>query len=611
MRDMHALYLVIPALAVGVIGYRFYSAFIAAKVLSLDDARKTPAHSKYDGANYYPTTRWVLFGHHFAAITGAGPLLGPVLAAQYGWAPGFMWLLGGCVLAGAVHDMIALWASTRRGGRSLAEITRSEIGSVAGTTAVIAILFILVVTLAGLGLAFVKALADSAWGSFTVSATIPIAVFMGFYMFKWRKGHIKEATIIGVTLMFLGVIYGKNVNESALGAYFRLTPHGITLAMAIYAFVASVTPVWMLLTPRAYLSTYMKIGTILFLALGVIIVNPRLEVPAFSQFLGGGPVIPGGAFPFVFITIACGAISGFHGLIGTGTTSKMVDRETDIRPVGYMAMLFEGLVGVMALIAASALHPGDYFAINATPAAFANLHIPMVNLQDLQAQVGEAVVGRTGGAVSLAVGMAQIFSNLPGMRGLMAYWYHFAIMFEAIFILTTIDSGTRVGRFLLQESIGRVWPKFGDTNWLPSALASSGVMVLLWGYFIWTGSIDMVWPLFGVGNQLLASVALAVGVTILINLGKAKYAWVPLAPLSFLSVMTLYGGFLNIRDNYWPKAIGPDPALNVVGYVDAISTVVMMVCAVIIFGAAARRWLLVLSGKVAPTPDLAEASPAA
>ena len=604
---MHALYLVIPALCVGVIAYRFYSAFVAAKVLSLNDSRQTPAHAKYDGANYYPTPRWVLFGHHFAAITGAGPLLGPVLATQFGWAPGFMWLLGGCVLAGAVHDMIALWASTRRGGRSLAEITRAEIGPVAGNTAIIAILFILVVTLAGLGLAFVKALADSPWGAFTVSVTIPIAVFMGFYMFKWRKGHIREATAIGVTLMMLGVIFGKNVSESALGPYFTLSPHQITLAMGIYAFAAATTPVWMLLTPRSYLSTYMKIGTIIFLALGVILVNPELHVEAFSsRFLWGGPVIVGPWFPFVFITIACGAISGFHGLIGTGTTSKMVDKETDIRPVGYMAMLFEGLVGVMALIAASALHPGDYFAINTPPAVFANLNIPIVNLTDLQTQVGEAVVGRTGGAVSLAVGMAQIFAAIPGMRSLMAYWYHFAIMFEAIFILTTIDSGTRVGRFLLQESIGRVWPKFGDTKNLGAALVSSGIMVLLWGYFIWTGSIDMVWPLFGVGNQLLASVALAIGTTILINMGRARYAWVTVTPLCFLSVMTLYGGFLNIRDNYWPKAIGPDPALHVIGYVDAICTIIMMVCAVIIFASAARRWALVLSGKV-PTMELSEA----
>ena len=603
---MHALYLVVPALAIGVIGYRYYSAFIAAKALSLDDSRETPSHQKYDGANFYPTPRWVLFGHHFAAITGAGPLLGPVLAAQFGWAPGFMWLIAGCVLAGAVHDMVALWASTRRGGRSLAEITRAEIGPVAGTTAIIAILFILIVTLAGLGLAFVKALSDSPWGTFTVSATIPIAVFMGFYMFKWRKGHITEATIIGVGLMFLSVIFGKNVSESSLGPVLTLTPHGITLAMGVYAFVAAITPVWMLLTPRSYLSTYMKIGTILFLALGVIIVNPQLEVPAFSQFLGGGPVVTGGAFPFVFITIACGAISGFHGLIATGTTSKMVDRESDIRPVGYMAMLFEGLVGVMALIAAASLHPGDYFAINTAPAVFANLNIPVVNLMDLQAQVGESVVGRTGGAVSLAVGMAQIFSNIPGMRGLMAYWYHFAIMFEAVFILTTIDSGTRIGRFVLQEFGGRVWKPFGRNDFLPATLGASIMIVLAWGYFIWVGDVTTVWPMFGVANQLLAVVALAVASTLVINLGRAKYVWVTALPCAFVAVTTLTAGYLNIVNQFWPMAIGDNPAVHVQGYVNSICTVIMMICAVIIVGATVRRSLAVLNGR-APVFDAVEA----
>jgi carbon starvation protein len=607
MRTMHALYLVIPTLCIGALAYRYYSAFIAAKVMVLDDTRKTPAHTKYDGANYYPTSKWVLFGHHFAAITGAGPLVGPVLATQFGWAPGFMWLLAGCCLAGAVHDMIALWASTRRGGRSLAEIARSEIGSVAGTTAIVAVLFILVIALAGLGIIFVRTLAESAWGAFTVSATIPIAIFMGFYMFVWRKGRIKEATAIGVTLMFLGVIFGKNIAESSAGHYFVLTSHQITLAMAVYALAAATMPVWMLLTPRAYLSTYMKIGTILALALGVIIVNPELKAPAFSQFLGGGgPIFPGPMFPFVFITIACGAISGFHALISTGTTSKMVDKETDMRAVGYAGMLFEGLVGVMALIAASSLHPGDYFAINTTPAKFQALGIPIVNLMELQNAVGENVIGRTGGAVSLAVGMAQIFASIPGMRSLMAYWYHFAIMFEAIFILTTIDSGTRVGRFLLQEAGGRIWKRWGDTNWMPSAVISSGIMVALWGYFIWTGSIDTIWPLFGVANQLLGSVALAVGTTIIINMGRAKYAWVTFVPLAFLTVSTLYGGFLNVRDNYWPLAIGADVARHTEGYIDAICTVIMMGCAVVILLSAARRWALVFSGK-APQLELAEA----
>jgi carbon starvation protein len=592
---------------VGTIGYRFYSAFIAAKVMVLNDARKTPAHTKYDGSNYYPTQKWVLFGHHFAAIAGAGPLIGPVLATQFGWAPGFLWLLAGCVMGGAVHDAITLWASTRRGGRSLAEIARSEIGPVAGITAIIAVLFILVVALAGLGIVVVNALAESAWGMFTIGGTIPIAIFMGFYMFKWRKGQIKEATIIGVTLMLAGVVFGKNFAESSMGHYLVLSAHQITAAMAIYAFAASVIPVWMLLTPRGYLSTYMKIGTILLLAFGVIVAHPTLEAPAFSQYIGGGgPVIPGPLFPFVFITIACGAMSGFHALIASGTTSKMVDKESDIRAVGYMGMLFEGLVGVMALIAASSLHPGDYFAINVVPAKFATLGLPMVNLMDLQQQVGENVIGRTGGAVSLALGMAQIFSNIPGLKSLIAYWYHFAIMFEALFILTTVDSGTRVGRFLLQESIGRVWPKFGDTNWMPAGMISSGIMVLLWGYFIWTGSIATIWPLFGVANQLLASVALAVGTTMLINNGRAKVAWVTIVPLAFLSVTTLTAGYLSIRDNFWPLTASPTPSVYVQGYVDSIAMAIMLVCAVIIFAAALRRWSLVLSGKVAMA-DLAEA----
>jgi carbon starvation protein len=603
---MHALYLVIPTLCILAIAYRYYSAFIAAKVMVLDDTRQTPAHTKYDGSNYYPTSRWVLFGHHFAAIAGSGPLIGPVLATQFGWAPGFIWLLAGVCLGGAVHDSITLWASTRRGGRSLAEIARSEIGPVAGVTAVIAILFILIIALAGLGIVVVNALAESAWGLFTIGVTIPIAVFMGFYMFVWRKGQIKEATFIGVTLMFLGVVFGKNVAASPMAHFLLLTPHQIVIALGIYGFAAATMPVWMLLTPRAYLSTYMKIGTILLLAVGVIVVNPRLEAPAFSSFIGGGgPIIPGPLFPFVFITIACGAISGFHALIATGTTSKMIDRESDIRPVGYLAMLFEGLVGVMALIAASALHPGDYFAINTSPAVFAGLNLQTVNVAELAREVGENVIGRTGGAVSLAVGMAQIFANIPGMRSLMAYWYHFAIMFEALFILTTIDSGTRVGRFLLQEAGGRVWNRWGDTNWFPSAAVSSGLMVVGWGYFLWTGNISTIWPMFGIANQLLASVALAVATTMIMNSGRARYAWVTLLPLSFLSVSTLTAGYMSIRDNFWPMAVGANEALHTQGYVNSICTVIMMGCALIILGAAARRWVLVMTGRV-PALELAE-----
>jgi carbon starvation protein len=604
---MHALYIILPVLCILAIAYRYYSAFIAARIMALDDTRITPAHRKYDGANYYPTTRWVLFGHHFAAIAGAGPLIGPVLAAQFGYAPGLIWLVGGVCLAGAVQDYIWLWASTRRGGRSLADIARTEVGTVAGGTAVVAILFIIVIAMAGLGLAVVNALAESPWGAFTIGMTIPLAIVMGFYMFQWRKGHIREATIGGIILMILAVVLGRPIAESSFAHWFELSRSELTIALAIYGFAASALPVWMLLTPRDYLSTFMKIGTIAFLVIGVIVVNPKIEAPAFSQYVdGGGPIIPGPLFPFVFITIACGAISGFHALVASGTTPKMIDRESDIRPIGYGAMLIEGLVGVVAIIAASALHPSDYYAINTSAAVYRDLGMSTANLPQLQREVGEIVTARPGGAVSLAVGMAQIFSGLPGMRGLMAYWYHFAIMFEAVFILTTIDAGTRIGRFLLQECGGRIWKPFGRTDWMPGSLISSGLIVLGWGYFIWTGSISTIWPMFGVANQLLASVALAVATTIILNIGRAKYAWVTFVPLCFVTTTTLTAGFLSVRDNFWPMAVGTDPALQVQGYVNTICTVTMMVCVVIILAASARRWVMVLTGR-APSLELAEA----
>jgi carbon starvation protein len=604
---MQALYIVIPVVGIFVIAYRYYSAFIAAKVMALDDARVTPAHTKYDGANFHPMSRWVLFGHHFAAIAGAGPLVGPVLAAQFGFAPGLLWLVAGCTLCGAVHDSMCLWASTRRGGKSLANIARAEIGPLAGTVGALAILFILIVALAGLGIAVVNALAESAWSTFTIGVTIPIGMLMGFHMFVFRKGRIREATIIGVALLLGAVIFGRTFAESSYGPYLVLTRHQVTAAMAIYALFASILPMWMLLTPRGYLSTFMKIGTIAFLALGVILVNPTLHAPAFSQFIhGGGPVIPGPLYPFVFITIACGAVSGFHSLIATGTTPKMVDKESDIRPIGYAGMLCEGFVGVMALIAATALHPGDYFAINTSAPVFANLHIPIVNLPDLQAAVGENVTARPGGAVSLAVGMAQIFAALPGMKGLMAYWYHFAIMFEALFILTTVDSGTRVGRFLVQEFGGRVWSKLGDAEWLPGSLGATAFMVLSWGYFIWTGNINTIWPLFGIANQLLGAVALAVATTVLINMGRTRVAWVTFLPLCFLSVTTMTAGYMSIRDNFWPLAVHVNPELHVQGYVLSISTSIMMACCLMILAAAIWRWMLVLTGRI-PQLELADA----
>ncbi|HUQ88860.1 MAG TPA: carbon starvation protein A [Vicinamibacterales bacterium] len=605
---MHALYVLLPALGILAIAYRYYSAFLSTRVWMLDDARPTPAHTKYDGANFYPTSRWVMFGHHFAAITGAGPLVGPMLAAQFGYAPGFIWLVAGCCIAGAVHDSMVLWASVRRGGKSLPDIVKQEISPVIGFVAAITIILILVVALAGLGVAFVNALADSVWGTFTVAMTIPLGMFMGFWMYVWRKGRITEATVIGVFGLLLALYLGEPISrsDSWFAALFHLSRTQIVVALGVYGFAASMLPVWLLLSPRGYLSSFTKIGTIFLLALGVIIVNPELKMPALSEFAGGGgPIIPGPLFPFCFITIACGAISGFHALISSGTTPKMIDRESDIRPVGYGAMLIEGVVGIMALIAAASMAPGDYFAINVPPATYANLHfqgqqmIP-VNVPHIQQMVGETVIGRTGGAVSLAVGMAQIFSALPGMQSLLAYWYHFAIMFEALFILTTIDSGTRVGRFLIQEFMGRVHAPFARAdNWIAGSVATL-VMVFSWGYFIYTGQINTIWPLFAVGNQLLASVALAVATSILINLGRSKYIWTTLIPLVFLGTNTLYGGFLNVRDNYYPLAVGANAARNVEGWILTICTVIMMVLAVIILGAAVQKWVSVLNGRPAP-----------
>ena len=603
---MRALYVVLPILGILTIAYRYYSAFIAARVMVLDDSRPTPAHVRPDRHNYHATSRWVLFGHHFAAIAGAGPLIGPVLAAQFGYAPGLIWLVGGVCLAGAVHDMIILWASTRRGGCSLADIARSEIGPVAGTTAAVAILFIVIIALAGLGLAVVNALEHSAWGTFTIGMSIPLALFVGVYMNRLRPGHVAEATVIGVTGLVLCVILGKPLASSSLGHFFVFSRTQLVLLMAAYGFIASVLPVWLLLAPRDYLSSFMKIGTIAMLVVGVIVVNPVLAMPAFSRFIGGGgPIVPGPLFPFAFITIACGAISGFHALISSGTTPKMIDRESDIRVIGYGAMLMEGLVGIMAIIAASAMQPGDYFAINTSPTVFATLGMSVTNLPGLEAAVRETVTGRTGGAVSLAIGMAQIFAGLPGMRHLLDYWYHFAIMFEALFILTTIDAGTRVARFLVGEFLGRGYAPFARHDWIPGAMLSTGLVVAAWAYFIWAGSISTIWPMFGIANQLLASVALAVGTTVIINAGRARYAWVTLMPLAFVSITTLSAGALSVRDNFYPMAIGPNPLLHFQGYLNSIVTVVMMICVLVILASAILRWVRMLNGTLKPAASAA------
>jgi carbon starvation protein len=604
---MHAAYVVIPALAILVLAYRYYSAFLAAKVMVLNDRRATPAHTKTDGHNFHPTPRWVLFGHHFAAIAGPGPLLGPVLALQFGYAPGLFWLIAGVCLAGAVHDCLILWASTRRGGASLAEIARMEIGSTAGFTAAIAILFIIVIALAGVGVAFVNALSESAWGVFTIAVTIPLAMLMSLYMYRLRPGKIKEATVLGVLGLLFAVVAGRWIATSDWAQYFTLSRNGVLVSLGVYGFFASVLPVWLLLAPRDYLSAFMKVGTVAFLVIGVTIVNPTLKMPAFTQFTGGGgPIIPGTLFPFAFITIACGAISGFHSLIASGTTPKMINRESDIRPIGYGAMLMEGLVGIMALVAAASMQPGDYFAINTPPAVYQTLGQQTVDLPTIEAEVGERVTGRTGGAVSLAVGMAQIFSGLPGMRGLMDYWYHFVIMFEALFILTVIDAGTRVGRFIVGEFLGKAYKPLARPNYMPGAVICTLLIVGGWGYFIYTGNISTIWPMFGVANQLLATVALTVATTILINLGRTRYLWVTLIPLSFVSVTTLTAGWLTVKNNFWVMATGPNPALHMQGYVNSICTLVMMALVLVILGAAVRKWIAV--GTKGVDPDLAPAA---
>jgi carbon starvation protein len=639
---MHAAVFMLGALAVLAIAYRYYSAFLAAKVLVLDDARATPAHTRGDGQNFHPTHRVVLFGHHIAAITGAGPLIGPVLAAQFGFFPGYLWILVGVCVAGAVHDFVILVASVRRGGRSLAEIAREELGPGLGVVTALGILFIVVIALAGLGNVVVGALAESAWGVFTVGSSIPIALAMGLYIHKVRGGStrgVREASVFGVVMLFVALGLGKVVGDSSYAEHLKLSKTTLTLAMAAYGFVASVLPVWMLLCPRDYLSSYLKLGTIALLVVGVVVVNPEIKMPGVTSAIhGGGPVVKGPLFPFIFITIACGAISGFHALVASGTTPKMIDKERDTRAIGYGAMLMEGLVGITALIAACAMPQEDYVAINTDPqiavvaskeshgaglarsredlaraqakfgkhdwellgskdgaplpldvlvgrrvsaskalalsspalaelgygvdpkapratsledADFARLGLTVKDLPALSREADEVVAARTGGAVSLAVGMARVFAGLPGMNRLVSYWYHFAIMFEALFVLTTIDTGTRIGRFLMQEFIGRARPELGASTSKTGAVVSTGLIVGGWTYFILTGNIQTLWPMFGVANQLLACTALAVATTILLREAPRKrYALVTFLPLCFVGSTTLAAGVESIRVLY-------------------------------------------------------------
>lgn len=586
---MNSLTLLVIALIFFALAYRYYAAFIAAKVLVLNDDYVTPAYTCNDGHDYVPMNKWVLFGHHFAAIAGAGPLIGPVLAAQYGWGPGFLWILLGSVFAGCVHDMIVLFASVRHKGKSLATIARTEVGEVSGITTALSVLFIIVVALAGLAIAVVNALYSNPWGVFTIGMTIPIAIIVGIYMFKLNPGAIKSGSVIGVVLVLWAVMYGATVAHAPWAHLFVLTKNQLSVALPLYGFIAAALPVWLLLAPRDYLSTYMKIGTVLLLAIGVVFVHPNVHMPFATQFTaGGGPVIPGPWWPYVFITIACGAISGFHSLISSGTTPKMLEKESQITMIGYGAMLVEAFVGIMALIAATVLMPPDYFAINTSHAVFAKLNMHVINLPQLSQLVGIDVSARPGGAVSLAVGMSYIFSSIPGMGHLMAYWYQFAIMFEALFILTTIDAGTRVARFILQDILGTyVYAPLKETNWLPGSIFCAAVVSFSWGYLLYGGDISTIWPLFGVANQLLAVVALTLGTTIILKISANKsYALITFTPLVLLAVTVIAAGVMNVGI-FLQKH-------DFTGNLDAGISIILVILVAIIIIDNARKWLELL-----------------
>ena len=569
--NINALWFIAAALCVYSLAYRFYATWIAANVLILDETRATPAERFDDGRDFTPTHKWIVFGHHFAAIAGPGPLVGPTLAAQFGYLPGTLWILFGAVLGGCVQDMVTLFLSTRRDAKSLGQMAREELGALGGTAALIGTFSIMIILIAVLGLVVVNAMKHSPWATFTVSATIPVAMFVGIYMRYIRPGQVLEASAIGVILLLLSVVGGRFIDaHESLRLLFD--HEGLTLAWWVmaYGFAAAVLPVWLLLAPRDYLSTYMKLGTITLLSVAIIMLQPHIKMPAITQFIdGSGPIFGGKLFPFVFITIACGAISGFHALISSGTTPKLLSNERDIQMIGYGCMLLESFVAIMAMIAATVLDPGVFFAINSSAGvvgaeaaeAVAKISswgypVTVEQMHYLAHEMGEATLfARTGGAPSLAVGMASIFGSAFGEH-LLALWYHFAIMFEAIFILTTLDAGTRVGRFMLQDILGNFWPKMGETSWIPSVVLTSAVVVSCWGYFLYIGVIDpnggvnILWPLFGIANQMLAAIALCVATGILIKSGKLKFAWVTGFPLAWLVIITTTAA--------WEKITSPD-----------------------------------------------------
>jgi carbon starvation protein len=575
---MHALTFVITSLLVFALAYRLYAKFIITKVLVFDALRKTPAHTLRDGKDYHPTNKFVLFGHHFAAISGAGPLVGPVLAAQFGFLPGFLWILIGAVLGGAVHDMVILFASVRMKGQSLTRLARKHISPTAGIATGFAILFIVITALAGLALVVVNALNESSWATFTIAVTIPAALIVALYMYKLRPGKIVEASLIGVTIVIAGVVLGEPLSKTTFGSYFLFSKPALSIILPFYGFIASVLPVWLLLCPRDYLSSYMKIGTILLLVAGIFVVNPKIHMPMLTSYIhGGGPIIPGKVWPFVCITIACGAISGFHSLVSSGTTPKMINNESEIRFIGFGAMLVEAVVSIMALVAACVMLPGDYFSINLAPQAFDRLGLAITNLPEIERLTGETLAGRPGGAVSLAAGMSVILSSIKGMKSLMGYWYHFAIMFEALFILTTVDTGTRVARYIFQEMIKFANPRLGRKNWLGGIILSSAIISFLWGYLVYNGDISTIWPMFGVANQLLATLALFVGtIFILKHTKKLYYGLITFLPALFMFITTFVAGIDNVKNNYLPKH-------NFQGNLNAGLTIVMLLLVLIIF----------------------------
>jgi carbon starvation protein len=632
--QINAMWLVVAAVCSYALGYRFYSKFVAAKVLALDGLRATPAERLENGRDFVPTNKWVVFGHHFAAIAGPGPLVGPVLAAQFGYLPGTLWILAGAVFGGCVQDFVILLFSVRRDGKSLTEMAKSETGRLGGFIAYVAVISIIVILLGVAALIVVNALKASPWGTFTIAMTIPIALFMGLYLRRLRPGKVIEASALGFVLVLAAIFAGKWVSESAVvGHYFTLSATTLAMLIIAYGYAASALPVWLLLAPRDYLSTFVKLGTIALLAAGIVAIRPTLHMPALTRFVDGtGPVFAGNVFPFAFITIACGAISGFHSLISSGTTPKLITRETETRMVGYGAMLAESMVGIMATIAACVLQPGIYFAINgpagivgqapeAAATAISNWGFPVTaaDMHMLAQAVGEQTLyNRTGGAPAFAVGMAHIFAHSLGGQAVMAIWYHFAIMFEALFILTVLDAGTRVGRFMVQDALGHIWKPLGRTSWYPSILANSALIVGAWGYFLWQGvkdplgGINSLWPLFGIANQLLAIVALCVATTIVVKSRRVRYAAVTLTPLLWLVAVTFTASYHKVFD--------PNPRIGFLAHarllasgpgtmsaatarlifndrLDAVVTGILIVMVTMIVLESGLEWARVLSGR--------------